>query len=238
MTRRMVLAILGSIFAKFKPRSNTERLASRPIKYGGAAIPASLTDLQNKVGPGWAGTIERLVADLFALGWDGEVLQVKEKFGGLRFYINAQTDEMWERAILACEESVKICEDCGAPGILRNVRGWRRTLCARCGSELVVDAIPQLAQELESSLREQNYYELAAQVPKLRIVERCPCDGDFCATFYTQPKPEGSFGPGLRNVVLAPEKGWLILDVVGGIIMCVEILDRPEIRKQLLAVLP
>ena len=135
MTRRIVLAILGSVFAKFKPRSNTERLAARPIKYGGAAIPASLTDLQSKVGPGWAVIIERLVADLFALGWDGEALQVKEKFGGLRFYINAPTDQMWERTILACEESVQICEECGDPGALRKQKAWWKTVCARCAED-------------------------------------------------------------------------------------------------------
>ena len=135
MTRRLLLAILGSIFAKFKPRSNTERLAAVPMAYGVPAIPASLTDLQSKVGPGWAGIIERLVADLSALGWDGEVGQVKEKFGGLRFYINAQTDEMWERTIQACEESVQTCEECGAPGTLRKDRRWWKTLCTRCADE-------------------------------------------------------------------------------------------------------
>src|SRR5665213_2711813 len=160
MTRRtIVTAILGSIFAKFRHRSDAKLPATMPMTYGVPAIPASLIDLQNKVGPGWADIIERLVADLVALGWDGEVCQVKEKFGGLRFYINAQTDEMWERAILACEESVQICEECGAPGILRKQKAWWKTLCTRCAAPVLLDALPQLAHELESLLREQDCHE-------------------------------------------------------------------------------
>jgi hypothetical protein len=30
------------------------------------------------------------------------------------------------------------------------------------------------------------------------------CGDDFCATFYTQPKPESKSGPGHRNIALAP----------------------------------
>jgi hypothetical protein len=60
----------------------------------------------------------------------------------------------------------------------------------------------------------------------------------ICSTFYTQPKPEGSFGPGHRNVALTPEEGMLILDVVTGEIACVEVLDRKDVRRKLDEVLP
>lgn len=72
----------------------------------------------------------------------------------------------------------------------------------------------------------------------MRILERCRCGDDFCATFYTLPKPVGAYGPSHQNVTLTPEEGMLILDVVDGEIACVEVLDRPVIREKLDAVLP
>lgn len=103
---------------------------------------------------------------------------------------------------------------------------------------LVSKALPSFAAELRQLLEAQGEPELAAQVPGLAILDRCRCGDDFCATFYTQPKPEGRYGPGHRNVALMPEEGMLILDVVGDEIACVEVLDRPEIRAKLAAVLP
>ena len=36
---------------------------------------------------GWYPLIKNLIDELITLGWDKKVTQVKEKFGGLRFYI-------------------------------------------------------------------------------------------------------------------------------------------------------
>jgi len=81
--------------------------------------------------------------------------------------------------------------------------------------------------------------ELAAQVPTLAIFDRCRCGDDFCCgTFYTQPRSEGAYGPGHRNVALTPDEGMLILDVVNGEIMCVEVLNREDVQKKLKEVLP
>lgn len=103
---------------------------------------------------------------------------------------------------------------------------------------LLTDTLPAFAAELRQLLTEQGEPELAAQVSGLMIFDRCRCGDDFCATFYTQPKPKGSYGPGHRNVVLARDNGTLILDVVAGKIACVEILDRKDVREKLDAVLP
>ena len=102
----------------------------------------------------------------------------------------------------------------------------------------LVTALPALARELTTLLIEAEEFELAAQTPELKIVDRCLCGDEFCATFYTQPKPMRSYGPDHRNVALTPEKGWLILDVVGGQIMCVEVLYRDELRDALRAMVP
>src|SRR5512132_3575336 len=57
---------------------------------------------------------------------------------------------------------------------------------------LLTDVLPGLAQELQQLLTEHDEPALAAQVPDLRIIDRCRCDDDFCATFYVRPKPKGA----------------------------------------------
>jgi hypothetical protein len=54
--------------------------------------------------------------------------QVKEKFGGLRFYVNGATEEHWHYISFAESMSYHTCEDCGAPG-KRYTDGWHKVLC-------------------------------------------------------------------------------------------------------------
>ena len=104
---------------------------------------------------------------------------------------------------------------------------------------LLTDALPLFAKELETSLKDQGEFDLAAQIGDLRIVSRCRCGDDFCATFYTQPKPLRSYGPGhCCNLEVKAQDGMIILDLVDGRIAGVEVLYRNEIRDQLQAVLP
>lgn len=77
---------------------------------------------------GWFPLIKELITDLVELGWNREVCQVKEKFGGLRFYINKGSDEIFNRIIKAETESLTICEISGKVGELRTDIGWFRTL--------------------------------------------------------------------------------------------------------------
>jgi hypothetical protein len=89
------------------------------------------------VGEGWRDLILKLIADLDALGWDGHLNQVKEKFGGLRFYIGGGTSEIFDRISEAEEQSYSICEMCGKPGQLQYSNHgdgyWMKTLCQTCG---------------------------------------------------------------------------------------------------------
>ena len=80
------------------------------------------------VSDGWLGIIKRLIEDLIELGWDKEICQVKEKFGGLRFYINSGSEEIWQRIHLAESASYITCETCGELGEARG-GGWIQTLC-------------------------------------------------------------------------------------------------------------
>jgi len=87
-------------------------------------------------GDGWEPLIRRLSEKLEraieALPEDMRehccAMQVKEKFGTLRFYLTTETDEMsaWIRE--AEDESARTCEECGAPGKLRGT-GWLYTAC-------------------------------------------------------------------------------------------------------------
>lgn len=99
------------------------------------------------------------------------------------------------------------------------------------------EVLPLLSQE-QQLLKDAGEADLASQVSGLRILDRCCCGDDFCASFYTQAKPSGAYGPGHRNVILEPVKGMLILDVVDDVIAHVEILHRDDIRKTLLAAVP
>jgi len=78
---------------------------------------------------GWYQLIKDLITDLIELGWNKEICQVKEKFGGLRFYINEGSDEIHARISKAEDLSYETCEITGKPGILRQDIGWWTTLC-------------------------------------------------------------------------------------------------------------
>lgn len=55
-------------------------------------------------------------------------VQVKEKFGGLRFYVQAATDKHYSYITFAESMSYHTCEECGAPG-KTYTDGWHITLC-------------------------------------------------------------------------------------------------------------
>lgn len=108
---------------------NNESFESNKMYWwGDKKKEASLADVLASAPPGWSGIIKTLIPDLFALGWDGEVDQVKEKFGGLRFYIGSGSNEIFDRIAQAENDSNRTCEVCGAPGVSRR-GGWIRTLC-------------------------------------------------------------------------------------------------------------
>ena len=92
-------------------------------KYGGIAVGKGWFDLLNQAC--------RLIQS--HLDWKKDVPQVtaeqvKEKFGGLRFYV--QGGDEYTQGIIAMAEqmSMMLCEECGAPGE-RGGNGWISTLC-------------------------------------------------------------------------------------------------------------
>jgi hypothetical protein len=58
-------------------------------------------------------------------------LQVKQKFGGLRFYTDRSNDLYFALIKMAEAMSFRLCEDCGHPGVPRPGSGVF-TLCQAC----------------------------------------------------------------------------------------------------------
>lgn len=100
------------------------------------------------------------------------------------------------------------------------------------------DVAPDLADELRMLLIEAEWPDLAVRVDDLPIVDRCRCGDDFCATFYTAPRPAGAWGSGLYTIPLEARAGMLNLDVLDGKIVCVEVLYRDEVKTVIHAAIP
>jgi hypothetical protein len=93
------------------------------------------------VGDGWCKLIYELVHDirindLKKGDWITKATQVKEKFGGLRFYVTGTSDKNWALIRNAEQKSYGICEESGSEvevGTWNN--GWVRTMCRELAYE-------------------------------------------------------------------------------------------------------
>lgn len=82
------------------------------------------------VGEGWG----KLINNLYdAKPKKVQVLDVKERFGGFRFYCSASVPEWYLDLTEYYEEKLlHICERCGAEGKQETINGWIKTLCEEC----------------------------------------------------------------------------------------------------------
>ena len=104
-------------------------------------ITESLMAFGFEHGDGWFDIIWRLCEDIEILmkeeGYNEleefNVVQVKEKFGTLRFYTDGGTDSIYKRISKAEGESSATCESCGKqPAKASSEKHWIRTLCEEC----------------------------------------------------------------------------------------------------------
>lgn len=58
--------------------------------------------------------------------------QVKEKFGGLRFYVQEASTEQYSIINWAESLSYHICENCGSTKNIGRTQGWIKTICKEC----------------------------------------------------------------------------------------------------------
>lgn len=87
-------------------------------------------------GKGWLPLIEEVHEKLLVICGTYDLAQVKQKFGGLRYYIDTpwtlsheRTEQAHEVIAEAGARSFTICEECGQPGKPVTERGWVRTVC-------------------------------------------------------------------------------------------------------------
>jgi len=128
-------------------------------------VKAPLDTRGIECGNGWLGLIEELAAKcekhIHTLERKGvakqdwpRIAQIKEKFGGLRFYVHGDLPDALRQKIrhVVDVKSFEVCETCGKPGVLRE-GGWYRTLCDICESD---------HQAKRESQQEENWQEMEA----------------------------------------------------------------------------
>ena len=95
-----------------------------------------------------------------------KVVQVKEKFAGLRFYTNAvPSNDVFDIIQVYESLSYRVCEECGAHGYDRT-GPWLRTLCDNCAAKAKQEArglyVPP--EPVKSAIEEQERETVAKYV--------------------------------------------------------------------------
>ena len=87
----------------------------------------------SQIGVGWFDLVRKLDSDISKLVPNYTIDQIKEKFGGLRYYIGSVPsdvfDEVHELIRDAEDKSMDICDVCGDSGRLIGINGWMVTRC-------------------------------------------------------------------------------------------------------------
>jgi len=81
---------------------------------------------------GWETIVWKLCERLEKVAPETTVGQVKEKFGGLRFYVDNCTTEGLDTISFFERMSFYVCETCGTTQDVTSEGGWILTLCKEC----------------------------------------------------------------------------------------------------------
>lgn len=118
--------VVGILHKQFKfARSINYIQQTNPYKYEFA------------INDGWYKLIYELVHeirinDLKKGDWITKATQVKEKFGGLRFYVTGTSDKNWSLIRTAEQKSYGVCEETGSEVEVGTWNtGWVRTMCRK-----------------------------------------------------------------------------------------------------------
>lgn len=102
-------------------------------------------------GAGWKDIIDRTHEKLKYIDPDYTIAQIKEKFGGLRYYFDPSVEygtiahDIMDDIVRTAEHEASItCENCGATGWgkeveLRIDRGYYYTYCKECSDKFVAE---------------------------------------------------------------------------------------------------
>lgn len=120
------------------PEKTDKLIKNFPILYGlkDAAPTEALMCFGFECDDGWVDLIWMLSEKIEQWNRDHpkdtiRATQVKEKFGGLRFYVDGGTDDIFDMIDKAERLSYKTCEITGTTGRLCRRNGWYKTLCAQ-----------------------------------------------------------------------------------------------------------
>ena len=115
---------------------------------------------------GWMNIVLKADRMLSFIDPDYEILQIKEKFGGLRYYFQTnkngtEWDIMMAITCYAEERSFNTCEICGSFGKLRDDRYWMQTLCDNCviDRDKKIDKQKAALEEMRKLSEEVGEYE-------------------------------------------------------------------------------
>lgn len=101
---------------------------------GGEKMEWRNASLGGSVGPGWEPLVDELHAKVLEHLPDVQVVQVKEKFGGLRYYLAGSSSSPEVNQLVRESEarSFKTCEWCGTTEDVKTAAPegrWAKTLC-------------------------------------------------------------------------------------------------------------
>ena len=85
--------------------------------------------------PGWKALIKELDSKMSELDPNYTIEQVKEKFGGLRYYFLSYSDDsdiMYDLETAYENRSFKVCENCGSEEDVTTEGSWAKTYCSKC----------------------------------------------------------------------------------------------------------
>ena len=85
---------------------------------------------------GWMDMVIELTEKCLKLQPDLQILQIKSKFGGLRFYVGSALNEVHDLIDEAENKSYSLCEECGMPAKSVNL-GWVYTVCPKHEKQII-----------------------------------------------------------------------------------------------------
>ena len=93
---------------------------------------------------GWVDIVANLHDKIMEICPNYPLKQVKEKFGGLRFYVGPMSAELLYQVDYLIDKAEKLsactCEYCGKEGHLSRINNWLHTMCQWCFDERAKDA--------------------------------------------------------------------------------------------------
>lgn len=112
---------------------------------------------------GWFDLLDKLCTDIEKILNKDKLLkdtfminQIKDKFGGLRFYTDSVTDEIDKLIVDAEDKSFTVCEICGENAKKHIIRGWITTLCDKCAKKSYTEWVKSLKESMISTLADIN----------------------------------------------------------------------------------